>query len=111
MRRWLICSGLSLANVVVIASETSMIDEKKLLEYRKKTTVAGVYLEVWNRLHDHLEKTSNIRLNDYIVTFDEDEKQFSIKLSKPFKEPVLGGGVGTCTVDKKSYEVQCNLIK
>ena len=88
-----------------------MIDEEKLLQYRKNTTVAGVYLTIWKIVDDHLRKSSQFRWDEYVVSFDEDDKLFHLKLNKPFKEPVLGGGVGTCTVDKKTHDVQCKLIR
>lgn len=89
----------------------TMIDEEKLLQYRKKTTVAGVYLTIWNIVYDHLNRNAKLKLDEYIVSFDEDDKLFYVKLNKPFKEPVLGGGVGTCTVDKNTHVVQCKLTR
>lgn len=88
-----------------------MIDREKLMEYRKRTVISGVYLNAWNIVNKHLLESGNIKLDDYVVAFDEDEKFFLVTFSKPFAEPVLGGGVGTCTVDKKTQEVSCKLIR
>lgn len=106
-----ICGLISLVCLSSITGETSMIDKRKLSEYRKKTAVAGVYLQVWERVNEYLRNNTKLKLDDYIVTFDEDESNFLVKLSKPFKEPMLGGGVGICMVDKKTYQVQCNLAR
>lgn len=95
----------------LIASEANMIDNEKLLEYRKKTAISGVYLKVWINVHEHLRKNSKIKLEEYIINFDENDGSFLVTLSKPFSEPVLGGGVGTCTVDKNTQDVKCKLIK
>ena len=88
-----------------------MIDERKLMEYRKQTAVAGAYLQVWNRVNEHLKNSANIKLDEYIITFDEDESDFLVRLSKPFQEPVLGGGVGVCIVNKQTHQIQCDLTR
>lgn len=100
-----------LVGVFAISGDSSMIDERKLMEYRKKTAVAGIYLQVWDRVNAHLKSSANIKLDEYIITFDEDESHFLVKLSKPFKEPALGGGVGVCMVNKQTHQIQCNLAR
>jgi hypothetical protein len=95
----------------IVIGETNMIDTEKILEQRKKTIISGVYLTVWNAVNQYIKQGSKLKLEDYVVTFDEDENYFLVMLSKPFTEPMLGGGVGTCTVDKNTNEVKCKLIR
>lgn len=45
------------------------IDEEKLLQYRKNTTVAGMYLTIWKIVDDHLRKSSQFELDQYVVSF------------------------------------------
>lgn len=111
MNEFLLGAMLGLVGILAITGGPTMIDETRLMEYRKKTPIAGVYLQVWARVNEHLKKNTEIKLDEYIVTFDEDEGNFLVKLSKPFKEPALGGGVGVCMVDKKTNQIQCNLAR
>lgn len=111
MNRFSIILCVAFISSTNVSGEQTMIDEKKLLEYRKNTTVAGAYLVVWKIVEAHLSKNTHLKLDEYIVNFDEDDKSFHVRLSKPFKVPVLGGGIGTCSVDKKTHDVQCKLIR
>lgn len=88
-----------------------MIDNEKLLEQRKKTTISGVYLKVWNSVYEELEKDTNLKLEEYVIHIDENDKEFIVTFSKPFIEPVVGGGVGKCTLDKNNNEITCKLIR
>lgn len=103
---------LSILSMSVIAEETKMIDQDKLFQYRKKTKIPGTYLVVWNMVNEYINiHSKNFKLDDYIVSFDEDDSSFIVKFSKPMKEPVIGGGVGTCRVNKQTHTIKCKLTR
>jgi len=94
---------------IVLAND---VDRGKLDELRVKTIVSGDYLKAWNLLQDYFSKNGlDLQYSDYSIVFSESETDFIIKLSKPFKAPILGGGVGTFRINKLSYSIKGKLIR
>jgi hypothetical protein len=103
---------LGIFSLSATAKETDMIDQDKLSQYRKKTSISGTYLNVWNIVYRYINTNSkNFKLEDYIISFDEDDSSFIVNFNKPFTEPVVGGGVGTCRVNKQTHAVECKLTR
>ena len=92
-------------------ADTPPIDYKKLESYRTITFISVAYLRVWNSINEYLKKSTHLKLDEYLVSIDEHENMFIVSFSKPFLKPVLGGGVGKCTLDKNSNEIKYKLIK
>lgn len=91
---------------------TDNIDRNKLNEMRKETRILGEYLNAWNAVNSRISQSqSKINYNDYVIGFEENESEYIVTFSKPFKTRVLGGGVGTYRVKKFDFSVDGGLIR
>ncbi len=79
------------------------IDHKKLKEYRKLTTISGVYMDIWAIALEDSRMPSS--LENYLVSFYENEEEFIIKLIKPRTEIILGGGHGLIKINKDAKKI------
>jgi hypothetical protein len=85
---------------------TMQLDHKRLTEARTKTTLSGQYVLVWNQVMQYMrEHDYSIDLNDYLITFDEDNENFIVYFTKPVKQPTLGGGSAKAIVRKKDMHI------
>lgn len=48
----------------------------------------------------------NAEFSDYVVFFEENEDDMTIYMRKPLKERTLGGGGGSCVIDKVTKRIK-----
>ena len=79
--------------------EENHIDKTLLQDYRANTTVSGIYLDAWNKF---IKSDNDIpQLDNYLITFSEDENDIIIFFSKPKNKPLPGGAGGQVRINKK----------
>lgn len=82
------------------------LDHERLTQARIKTTLSGQYVLVWNQVAQYMrDHNYSIDLNDYLITFDEDDDAFIVYFTKPLKQPALGGGNAKAIVRKSDMHV------
>ena len=82
------------------------LNQEKLSSYRTQTTISGVYLGVWNHFIVYSKsKNINVELQNYLVTFTENETEYLIHFKQPRTKMILGGGDGLCRISKTNMEV------
>jgi len=55
---------------------------------------------------------SSIDIDNYLVNFSENKDEYIIFFKKPTTQKIVGGGHGTCKIDKKSMNIiECKFIK
>lgn len=85
---------------------SNLTDKAKLDSYRTQTTIAGVYLDAWNRFIEYTKsKNIHIDLNSYLITFSENETEYLIHFKHPRTRMILGGGDGLCRISKASMTI------
>jgi hypothetical protein len=82
------------------------LDQERLSQAKKKTTVSGQYMFVWNKVMNYMQENKfQIDMSDYLITFDEDNESYFVYFIKPYKQPVLGGGGAKVQVRKNDMHV------
>lgn len=82
------------------------LDVEKLKSFRKETMISGHYLRVWDVFVKHAsDEGYRMNLDDYIVTFDENDENYLIYFKKPTTTNMLGGGNGSCLINKQTMNV------
>ncbi|GAB2197551.1 hypothetical protein [Sessilibacter sp. MAH4] len=82
------------------------VDLEKLDEQKVRTKIHGEYLLVWNKVMEHLDNSdSKLKLSEYLIVFDETEDNYIVTFTRPFKKPILGGGVGEVIINKDTFEI------
>lgn len=99
--------------VTMANADTLPIDTKKLESYRKETIVSGNYLKIWNILNLHLnDKNVPIKVDEYLITFNENDDEYVINFDKPMTKLILGGGNGVCRINKvDTNKIECKFQK
>ena len=83
------------------------LDHERLAQARRVTTVSGQYLAAWNLVVEYMKRNNmTVHLDEYLITFDEDDDFYHVQLTKPYMQPILGGGSAEARVRKCDMYVE-----